>query len=169
MNCPKCNNVADKESKFNYFCDSYYSDRFHSPTDEDWLEIEQTFGIAPQELNSYFVFEKEHMLNETFVHDYGGPFWGHYDKDSVYNFMVGKDTRIFNEITEKLKGYVPYYENTSNDEIIDYYIYGSETTKIINDTEYRVCRLFIPGQQGVLRCLVPKSDADQPRFSLKKI
>ena len=165
------NSSVDEKSKFKYFSDSYYSDSFHLPTDEDWLELEQTFGIAPQELNSYFVFEKEYMLRATFNHDLTRvPYTnGCYAKDSVFNHMVGKDTRIFSEITEKFRGFVPYMEDTSNDEIIDYYIYGSETTKIINDTEYRVCRLFIPGQQGVLRCLVPKSDARAPLFSLKKI
>ena len=160
------NTDVNKKSKFNYICDSYYSDKYRSATDADWLDLEKTFGIAPQELNSYFFFEKENSLRATMIDDYYG---NKYNRDSVFNHMVGKDTRIFNEVIEKIMGYA-----ASKEDKIMYYLYETSTKTEINGVAYTVCRLFVPNQQGVLRCLVRNDDsgvsyAFRDLFSIKII
>jgi len=160
------NTDVNKKSKFNYICDSYYLDKYRSATDADWLDLEKTFGIAPQELNSYFFFEKENSLRATMIDDYYG---NKYNRDSVFNHMVGKDTRIFNEVIEKIMGYA-----ASKEDKIMYYLYETSTKTEINGVAYTVCRLFVPNQQGVLRCLVRNDDsgvsyAFRDLFSIKII
>ena len=132
---------------------------YHQMTDDDWLDIESSFGIERQELNTYFIFKygTEDIIRMMVSHHQNYEHEHILKVDSVCNFIQGKETPIANEITSKFESSYAY--STGDTKNVSY-LYISKTTTIIDSIDYVACRLFLPYSSGVLRCLIPRTGQD---------
>lgn len=132
---------------------------YHQMTDDDWLDIESSFGIERQELNTYFIFKygTEDIIRMMVSHHQNYEHEHILKVDSVCNFIQGKETPIANEITSKFRSAYAY--STGDTENVSY-LYISNTTTTVDGIDYVACRLFLPYSSGVLRCLIPRSGQD---------
>mgnify|MGYP003320873587 CR=1 FL=1 len=118
---------------------------FHRATNDDWLDYEESLGIEREDPQSYFCIDEDIFNNVD----------ENYEELMclINDLFKGENTNIANEVTQYL---APVYWNEVGNEGMQLYWYNTNTIIELNGESFNVFRLFVKGQDGVLRCLLHK-------------
>lgn len=137
---------------------------YHEATNDDWLDYEESLGIEREEdPKTYFCFDYvNNKYQDTIIRHDENVLYDLFKYEDllkkVNNSLIGQNTYIPQVFEYLIPSYVSY-DVDDDKTTIRYYWYATDTSVKFDGGEYTVCRLFINGKDGVLRCLVPSKSS----------